>query len=321
MKILLTGGAGFIGSHVVDRLLVLGEEVVVLDNFEPWYDPKLKEANGAFHHANPRYRLIRGDICDDCVYRQLRQEIAGGTCFDAVVHLAARVGVQESIDQPSKYYRVNVDGTQRLLEFAREQPIPQFVFASTSDVYGVKARLPWSEDEAKLRPISPYAITKMSGESLGHLYSYLYGIRFVGLRIASVYGPRQRPDQPLGKSIKSILDGRPVSVFGRGETLVDYTFVTDIVDGIVAALNYHASSWEIINLGSGRSTSLSELLGCLQAQLGRRAELIYLHQRMGDVPEAGACIKKAARLLGYYPKFSLASGLERVIESLMEAKA
>jgi UDP-glucuronate 4-epimerase len=303
MTILVTGGAGFIGSHVVERLLSDGHAVEVIDNFDPFYDIAIKEANLAPALAHPRFRLHRFDLCD----RSALAAITGP--FDAIIHLAAKAGVRPSIENPVAYQQSNVEGTQNLLEFARTRGIRQFVFASSSSVYGVNPRVPWSENDSVLAPISPYASTKVSGELLGHVYAHLYGIRFIALRFFTVYGPRQRPDLAIHKFARLIRAGRPIPFFGDGSTRRDYTFIDDTVAGVISALRYTGSSYEVINLGNNRMVSLAELVAALESTFGRRAVLERLPEQPGDVPQTCADLAKAGRLLGYAPSTTLADGL------------
>ena len=225
---LITGAAGFIGSHLVDRLLTEGWRITAIDNFDRFYPRDVKERNVAGHRARPGYQLIEVDIADGDALRSL---VHGS--FDVCVHLAAKAGVRQSIVEPLAFQRTNVTGTQNVLEFARERGIRQFVFASSSSVYGVNPRIPWRESDHVLQPISPYASTKVSGELLGHVYSHLYGIRFVALRFFTVYGARQRPDLAISKFARLMLDHRPIPVYGDGSTRRDYTFIGDIVAGVV----------------------------------------------------------------------------------------
>jgi UDP-glucuronate 4-epimerase len=301
---LVTGGAGFIGSHLVDSLLADGWRVTALDNFDPFYDSALKQQNIAAHRENPAYRLVEADIRD-------WQALDSGLVeqYDVIVHLAARAGVRPSIEQPRLYQEVNVAGTQNLLEFSRTRGIQQFVFASSSSVYGVNPNVPWSEDEGVLRPISPYASTKVSGELLGHAYSHLYGIRFLALRFFTVYGPRQRPDLAIRKFAQLMLRGEPIPLFGRGDSRRDYTYVDDTVAGVRAAMNYEGSSFETINLGNDHAVSLSELVSSLENILGVRAKFHHLPDQPGDVPQTWANIDKARTLLGYRPQTHLREGL------------
>src|SRR5688500_4239726 len=251
---LVTGGAGFIGSHLVDSLLADGWRVTVFDNFDPFYDRTIKEDNVRPHLSNPAYTLVRGDVRDVSSIRQLE-----GASYDVIVHLAARAGVRPSIEDPVGYQQVNVAGTQLVLELARTLGVQQFVFASSSSVYGVNPRVPWREDDYVLQPISPYASTKVSGELLGHVYSHLYGMRFIALRFFTVYGPRQRPDLAIHKFARLMLEEQPIPVFGDGTTSRDYTYVDDVVRGVRSAMNYDASLYEVINLGNTRTVSLREM--------------------------------------------------------------
>jgi UDP-glucuronate 4-epimerase len=255
MKILITGCAGFIGSHTLDRLLAEGHSVVGVDNFDPLYNRALKNTNIEAHLANERFELLEADLADPETYTKIKflaeslpYQVSGlsphpseSSAFDAIIHLAAKAGVRPSIQDPAGYQRGNVIATQNLLEFAKEEGIKQFVFASSSSVYGVNPNVPWREDDHVLQPISPYASTKVSCELLGHVYSHLYGIRFLGLRFFTVYGPRQRPDLAINKFVRLIDAGDLIPVFGDGSTRRDYTYVADTVDGILAALHYKAS--------------------------------------------------------------------------------
>lgn len=301
---LVTGGAGFVGSHLVDRLLGDGWAVTTVDNFDPFYDPEVKRANVAPHLRHPAFRLVEADVCDA---EGLRDALPGG--YDAVVHLAAKAGVRPSIEAPALYQRVNVEGTQTLLELARTWGTPQFVFASSSSVYGVSPEVPWREDEPGLRPISPYAATKVAGELLGHVYAHLHGIRFVALRLFTVYGPRQRPDLAIHKFARRMLAGQPLPLYGDGSSQRDYTYVSDVVDGIVAAMSYGSSPYEVINLGNSRTVRLSELVEALQGALGVEAQVERLPPQPGDVPRTWADVEKAQGLLGYAPSTTLEEGL------------
>jgi UDP-glucuronate 4-epimerase len=314
-NILVTGGAGFIGSHLVDRLLAEGRRVTALDNFDPFYARTVKERNIAAHRAHPNYRLVEADIRD---LDAMRAAVPEGCT--AIVHLAARAGVRPSIADPIGYQEVNVRGTQNLLEVARERGVPHFVFASSSSVYGMNPDVPWREETEALRPISPYASTKVSAELLGHAYHHLFGIRFVGLRFFTVYGPRQRPDLAIHKFARAIAEGRPIELFGDGSTRRDYTYVDDVVAGIRAAIDYRASGYEILNLGNNQTVSLSRLVSTLELAIGRRAVIRRLPEQPGDVPQTWASVEKAARLLGYNPSTRIDQGLERFVRWL-EAEA
>ena len=301
---LVTGGAGFIGSHVVDSLLDSGWSVTVVDNFDEFYSPARKRSNIAPHNDHEGYRLVEADIRDgEALERELRDD------YQVVVHLAARAGVRPSIEQPMLYQDVNVRGTHNVLEFARRRTIRQFVFASSSSVYGVNPNVPWREEDHVLLPISPYASTKVSGELLGHVYSQLFGIRFIALRFFTVYGPRQRPDLAIHKFSNLMQAGRPIPLFGDGGTRRDYTYIADIVSGIRGAMAYRGSEFEVVNLGNNRTVSLLELVNTLETVLGVDAERDWLPPQAGDVPQTWASIEKAKRLFGYAPNTLLHEGL------------
>lgn len=311
--VLVTGGAGFIGSHLVDRLLADNWWVTVLDNFDPWYDPAVKRRNLAAHSANPRFRLIEGDIRDRKI---LNWAIAPGEEYDAIVHLAAKAGVRPSIEDPFVYQDVNVSGTQNLLELARLRGVRQFVFASSSSVYGINPNVPWREDDFVLQPVSPYASTKVSGELMGHVYSHLYGIRFLALRCFTVYGPRQRPDLAIHKFARQIIAGEPVTMFGDGSTLRDYTFVGDLIEGVRAAVEFDQSSYEVLNLGSGRPIALIDMVRAMEQALGKSAKINWQPEQPGDVPQTHASILKAAKLLNYRPQTKLVDGIAAFVHWL-----
>jgi len=300
--VLVTGGAGFIGSHLVDSLLRDGSSVTVVDNFDPFYDRSLKLANIAPHRDNASWRLVEGDIRDASLLASLPGDI------DMIVHLAAAAGVRPSIADPVRYQDVNVGGTQNLLELARARGIRQFVFGSSSSVYGVNPRVPWAEDDHVL-PISPYASTKIGGELLGHVYSHLHGIRFIALRLFTVYGPRQRPDLAIRKFTKLMLAGQPVPLFGDGSTCRDYTYVGDIVAGLRAAIGYDRTQFEIVNLGNNHAVSLLDVVRELERVLGVRATIDRRPEQAGDVQQTWANIDKARRLLGYEPATTFSEGL------------
>ncbi len=306
MHVLVTGGAGFIGSHVVDSLLKSGHSVTVLDNFDDFYDRSRKERNIAHQRTEPRWRLVEADLRDaEALNTQLDDR------YDVIIHLAAKAGVRPSIEQPIAYQEVNVRGTQNLLEFARLHGNPRFVFASSSSVYGVNPRVPWSEEDFVLQPISPYASTKVSGELLGHVYSHLYGIQFLALRFFTVYGPRQRPDLAIHKFAHLITAGKPIPVFGDGSTRRDYTYVDDIVKGIRAAADYDGSRYEVINLGNNQTVTLLEMIRGLEDALGRKARNDWQPEQPGDVPQTWADVSRAGRLLGYAPTTPYAEGVRK----------
>jgi UDP-glucuronate 4-epimerase len=304
-SVLITGGAGFIGSHLVDLLLLEGWRVTVLDNFDPFYGRALKCRNLAASRGNDSFELFEIDIRDSKALVRLPGP------YDAIVHFAAKAGILPSIENPLAYQDVNVGGTQSLLEFARHRGIRQFVFASSSSVYGVNPRVPWREDDSVLLPISPYASTKASCELLGHVYSHLYGIRFLALRLFTVYGPRQRPDLAIRKFAERMLDEKPITIYGDGSSRRSYTYVGDVIQGVRAAMEYSRSPFEIINLGTDRSVTLLQLIGDLEEVLGRPAKLERLPDQAGDVPQTCADIGKAGRLLGYRPRTEFVEGLYR----------
>ncbi len=302
---LVTGGAGFIGSHLVDRLLAeRGWRVTVLDNFDPFYPRASKERNLAPHRRDPRLDVVEGDLRDPSALHACAREP-----IDVVVHLAAKAGVRPSLEDPAGYESNNVGGTQALLEAARAWGVPQFVFSSSSSVYGVDPHLPWREDACVLRPISPYAATKVAGELLGHVYSHLYGMRFVGLRLFTVYGPRQRPDLAIHAFARRMLAGEAVPVYGDGCTSRDYTYVGDVVAGIRSAMDLRQSDYEIVNLGHHRTVRLDEMIDELERALGRKAVRLRLPEQPGDVPRTWASLEKARRLLAYEPKTSFEDGV------------
>ena len=307
---LVTGGAGFIGSHIVDRLL--SEEntaVTVIDNFDDFYDPIQKRVNIENHLSHPGFRLIELDIRDNEALRRTAQEIK----VDAIVHLAARAGVRPSLDNPQLYQEVNVAGTLNLLELARVAGVPRFVFASSSSVYGKNPDVPFHEDAA-LAPISPYAATKASGEFFAHTYSHLFGIQVICLRFFTVYGARQRPDLAIHKFAGRISRGQPIPVYGDGTSERDYTFIDDIVGGVLASLSYEASRFEIINLGGSQSISLNRLIELLEAALGQTAIIERLPAQPGDLLRTLADTTKAERLLGFQPSTSIEIGIRKFVE-------
>ncbi|MGA9995312.1 MAG: GDP-mannose 4,6-dehydratase [Pyrinomonadaceae bacterium] len=314
-EILVTGGAGFIGSHLVDRLL--GEKswrVTVIDDFNDFYAPERKRENVRAHLEDPAYRLIEADIRDSEAVARVFEE----TEFDCVVHLAARAGVRPSLTEPLLYALTNINGTLNLLEQARKHEIRQFVFGSSSSVYGVNAKVPFSEEDSIRQPISPYAATKAAGEFLCHTYSHLYNLRCVCLRFFTVYGARQRPDLAIHKFTRLISEGRAIPVYGDGTTRRDYTFIEDIIAGVRAAVDYSGSLYEVFNLGESRTVELRELIALLEKELGRTAIIDRQPMQPGDVPQTFADITKARRLLGYNPQVEIEEGIHRFIEWFME---
>jgi UDP-glucuronate 4-epimerase len=310
-RILITGGAGFIGSHLVDRLLSEGDwQITVVDDFNDFYDPSIKRANISQHLANANYRLIEADIRD---FYSLEEVFNEGR-FDGVVHLAARAGVRPSLTETRLYVETNINGTTNLLELARQHDVNQFVFGSSSSVYGENEKVPFSEDDPIFNPVSPYAATKAAGELICHTYSHLYGMRIVCLRFFTVYGARQRPDLAIHKFAKLIDAGQPIPVFGDGTTRRDYTYIDDIIAGVRAAIDYDQSNYEIINLGESRTVELRELIGLLESALGNRAEIDQQPTQPGDVPQTFADIAKARQLLNYNPQTQIEDGINKFVE-------
>ena len=305
MKILVTGGAGFIGSHVAQALLARGDTLCVLDNFNDFYAPELKRANAALLSGA---RIETGDIRDQALVARLFAEHA----FDAVIHLAAMAGVRPSLENPLLYGDVNVRGTQILLEELQRRPGTRFVFASSSSVYGANERVPFREDDDIHHPVSPYAATKRAGELLAYTHHHLYGIPTSCLRFFTVYGPRQRPEMAIAKFTASIIARRPIPFFGDGSTRRDYTYIDDIVDGVVRALD-RCAGYEIYNLGESATTTLSELVELLGAALGEKPILDRQPLQPGDVLVTYADISKARAKLGYAPHTSVAEGLRRYV--------
>src|SRR5215203_3182873 len=308
---LITGGAGFIGSHLVDRFLAAEvESIAVVDDFNAFYDPSIKRANINEHVKDPRYKIHNVDIRDAASLKH----IFDNTYSDCVFHLAARAGVRPSLSEPQLYTETNINGTLNLLELARQNNVKQFVFGSSSSVYGINAKVPFSEDDPIRQPISPYAATKGAGELLCHTYSHLYGLRCVCLRFFTVYGPRQRPDLAIHKFAKLISQHQAIPVFGDGTTRRDYTYVDDIIDGVTAAIAYDKSDYEVINLGESRTVELNELISLLEKELDAHATIDRQPAQPGDVPQTFADISKARALLGYDPKTQIEEGLHRFVE-------
>jgi UDP-glucuronate 4-epimerase len=308
MRVLVTGGAGFIGSHVAERLIREGHEVAIVDELNDYYLPELKVANlREIRQAGP-FRFYKADICDESdmgrVFSTVRPE--------AVIHLAARAGVRPSLEQPLLYETVNVRGTLVLLEQCRLYGVPKFLFASSSSVYGNEDQVPYSEDHSRNLPISPYAATKLAGEKLCFTYSHLYGLSTTCLRFFTVYGPRQRPDLAIRKFTEAIDRGQSIPVFGDGTTSRDYTFVDDTVSGIVAAL-YHETAFEVFNLGNSSPVGLLDLIHHIERAVGKEAIIRWLPEQPGDVRTTYADITKARDLLGYNPVTTMPDGLRTFV--------
>jgi len=308
MKVLVTGGAGFIGSHLVERLLGEGHGVAILDDFNDFYDPKIKHANIASFQRDVSVHEI--DLRDaEKVADLLRTEK-----FGTVFHLAARAGVRPSIQQPQLYYDTNVAGTLHLLEGARSAGVERFIFVSSSSVYGAAKRVPFSEEEHLTQTLSPYAATKIAGEFLCSTYSHLYNMRTVALRYFTVYGARQRPDLAIHRFTGKIHRGEPIDQFGDGTTRRDYTYIDDIIQGTLAALKYDAALFDVFNLGESDTIQLKDLIAAIEKALGKRAKINRLPEQPGDMPLTCADISKARKLLGYNPKTKFDDGLPKFVE-------
>jgi UDP-glucuronate 4-epimerase len=304
MRILLTGGAGFIGSHLSEHLLRDGHTLTIVDDLNDFYSPAIKRANlDAVRQAGP-VTFYQADICDGEKMFAIGREHRP----DAIIHLAARAGVRPSLEDPLLYERTNVRGTMVLLEMARQIGVPKFVFASSSSIYGVADRVPFSEDDALNLPISPYAATKIAGEKVCFTYSHLYNLQTVCLRLFTVYGPRQRPDLAIHKFTRLISEGKPIPVFGDGSSGRDYTFYSDVVDGIVAALHCDGK-FDVFNIGNSHPIYLKTLICTLEDHLGMKAIIDRLPNQPGDVPITYADISKAQRLLGYSPQVPFSQGI------------
>ena len=308
MKILITGGAGFIGSHLAERLLADGHEVAILDDFNDFYDPQIKRRNIAGFASDMAVHEI--DLRNGEAVSALLEHAK----FDTIVHLAARAGVRPSIAAPQLYYDTNVTGTLHLLEAARRSGIERFVFASSSSVYGICKEVPFSEDFHLTQTISPYAATKIGGEFLCSTYSHLYKMRVVALRFFTVYGARQRPDLAIHSFTRRIDHGKAIDQFGDGTTRRDYTYIDDIIQGVVAALTYDGVRFDIFNLGESETIQLKDLITAIEAALGKKAKINQLPEQPGDVPLTCADISKARRLLGYNPATPLRVGLPKFVE-------
>ncbi|NUN13863.1 MAG: GDP-mannose 4,6-dehydratase [Myxococcales bacterium] len=309
MRVLVTGGAGFIGSFVVERLLDRGESVVCIDDFNPFYDPAIKRHNLRTAMQNPRFTLVEADICDNDA---LTQVFDSGP-FDVVVHLAARAGVRPSIDEPALYYRVNCEGTALLFEQCRRVGVKRITFASSSSVYGLNTKIPFSEADPVLHPISPYAATKRAGELLAFTYSHLYNMDISCLRFFTVYGPRQRPEMAIHRFIDKIEHGDSIVMFGDGSSARDYTYIDDIVDGIVGAVDHH-QGYGIYNLGGLNPVLLRDLIKMVGSATGKPVVVRNAAHQPGDVEITCADTELAAQNLHYHPRVSLQEGIRRMVE-------
>jgi len=340
MIVLVTGGAGFIGSHVVERLLNQGDEVVCLDNFDPFYDPMIKRRNLSRVTSHPKFHLFEGDIRD----RHLLEKLFSDYRVSHVFHAAARAGVRPSIQDPLEYEAVNVQGTIGLLEMASKRKVENFVFASSSSVYGMTPHLPFTEDQPLGIAASPYGATKQAGELFCATYHHLYRLPVIGLRFFTVYGPRQRPEMAIHKFCRLIDQGQPVSAYGDGSSQRDYTYIDDAVSGIMAALAYPTcvsdfqgketgslgtdrgprridagasgrDTWcEMVNIGESQVIELKWLISLLEEGLGKKAVVEYFPPQLGDVPATHADLRKAQRFLGYRPQTGIREGIQHFLE-------
>jgi UDP-glucuronate 4-epimerase len=315
MRILVTGGAGFIGSHLVERLLEVGHTVVILDDFNDFYDPQIKQANIAGFAKDVTIHHV--DLRDGASVRNLfhRQK------FEVIVHLAARAGVRPSIQYPQLYYDTNVSGTLHLLEAAHVTGVERFIFASSSSIYGTSKAVPFSEDQHLIQTLSPYAATKIAGEFLCSTYSHLYQLRVVALRYFTVYGPRQRPDLAIHQFIRRIHAGQPIEQFGDGTTRRDYTYIDDVIQGTIAALQYEGPLFDIFNLGESETIQLKDLIVAIEKALRKKAKINQLPEQPGDMPLTCADISKARKLLDYRPTTRLNQGLPRFVEWFLGAQS
>ncbi|HEY2625441.1 MAG TPA: SDR family NAD(P)-dependent oxidoreductase [Candidatus Udaeobacter sp.] len=308
MRILVTGGAGFIGSHLVENLLAAGHDVAILDDFNDFYDPQIKRENVsavskdiAIHHV---------DLRDSTAVRN----VFHGEKFEAIAHLAARAGIRPSIQHPQLYYDTNVTGTLHLLDAARVTGVERFIFASSSSVYGISKTVPFSEDQHLTQTLSPYAATKIAGEFLCSTYSHLYQMQVVALRYFTVYGPRQRPDLAIHQFTRRIYAGQPIDQFGNGTTRRDYTYIDDIIQGTMAALKHEGPLFDIFNLGESDTIQLKDLIAAIENAIGKKAKINRLPEQPGDMPLTCADISKARKLLGYNPATRLSDGLPQFID-------
>ncbi len=310
-RILITGGAGFIGSHLASHLLREGNwDITIVDDLNDFYSPVIKHANLRSIGPSGDFRFVEADIRSADDLRAIFDE----TSFDCIVHLAARAGVRPSLSQPKLYAETNITGTLNLLELARDYEVQQFVFGSSSSVYGINSKVPFSEDDPVVHPISPYAATKAAGELLCHTYSHLFGFRTVCLRFFTVYGARQRPDLAIHKFSRLILEGRPIQVFGDGTTRRDYTYIDDIVQGVRASIGYDGSVHEVFNLGESETTELTRLIELIEENLGKKAIIDRQPMQPGDVPITFADILKARKLLNYNPTTKIEQGIPKFVQ-------
>ncbi len=310
---LITGCAGFIGSHTTELLLSKGHKITGIDNFDPFYSRKIKERNISSFVDHKKFSLLELDITDKSSYKHIPKEI------DCIIHLAAKAGVRPSIEDPRSYVKTNITGTQNILEWASENNVKKMIFASSSSVYGNNNKLPFSEEDDVNNPISPYAFTKRSCELLNYLWHKLYDIDIINLRFFTVYGPKQRPDLAIRKFAELIKEDKPIQIFGDGKSARDYTYIDDILQGIFASIEYirkNKSVFEIINLGNSNPVQLQELTDLLYKLSAKPKNVIQSEMQLGDVDYTYADISKAKRLLNFEPKTSFKDGLGKFLQWL-----
>jgi UDP-glucuronate 4-epimerase len=312
-KVLITGVAGFIGSHTAEKLVARGDRVIGLDNFNTFYDPGIKRRNIAGLAASPLFRLYEGDICDPvCVRTVFEHEKP-----EVVVHLAARAGVRPSLQEPNLYNQVNVIGSQHILDACRDFGVSHLVFASSSSVYGINSRAPFKESDPVAHPVSPYAATKRMNELQAHVYSHVYGLHVTMLRFFTVYGPRQRPDMAIHRFARAVLREEPVPIYGDGSAQRDFTYIDDIVQGVVQCVDT-PFRYEIFNLGGEHTVDVLTVVRLIERAAGKRAQLRFLPAQPGDVPLTSADVSHARALLGYNPTVPLEEGVTRFVSWLKE---
>ncbi len=309
LNVFVTGAAGFIGSHVAEALLARGDRVHGLDNFDPFYDRRIKERNLAPLSAHPSFSFLEGDIRDASALSRWGEGIPP----DALIHLAAKAGVRPSVADPVGYADVNVHGTIRILEWARERKVPKVLFASSSSVYGGNTKVPFSEDDFVDHPVSPYAATKKAGELLCHTYCHLYGMNVAALRFFTVYGPRQRPEMAIHKFTRRILDGKGIDLYGDGSSRRDYTYIEDVVSGVLGALTA-PPGYRVYNLGESATISLSDLVALIETACGKAAVRHFKPPQPGDVPVTYADISRAREEIGYDPRTPIGRGVALFVD-------
>ena len=308
--VLITGGAGFIGSHLASALLRRGSKIAILDNLNDFYDPELKRLNLAEIGRSGKFEFVLADICDRTAVRDLFARLRPAS----LVHLAARAGVRPSVENPALYYETNVTGTAHLFEACRDFNVQKIVFASSSSVYGTRSPVPFRENALMLSPASPYAATKLAGEAMLHSFVNCYGLHGVALRFFTAYGPRQRPDLAINTFVRLIGNDEPIHLFGDGRSARDYTWVEDIVAGIQAAMAYEPpNGYDVFNLGNAQSIPLNEIVGLIEEAMGRRAIRRYVDRAVGDMAITCADTAKAQNILGYHPAVTIAEGIPRFV--------